>query len=1078
MNINLEGFVTVSSVNNYTPTTPVFTAEALAEATVVEAQPGEKSDFAGCNISFDIFSKINLNIAGLNLNQFDTYPDLTLFDKADDLSYEISIINDLLINSIQDMNCCDIARKYNHTMVPFFRYFADNPSVKECDYFNTDDNTCAKSGSNNFISTLIDISKIITDIQTVIEPLNCLIRPLPGNPWLPFDYDFLNWVYSYSRKASPYLNKIMSGEIIDIMLNPITDLRKKLELCLNRNISDSRRNNFYEVKKVNDLYQLQRIVDIAKMDGQVIKSSGIIKPTPPKIPIPMAYPDNESFLNAQENYTQAKAAYDKKLALYEKMIRETSKLQNQSNVLSKFEINSLNTYNYIKKEAGTICDCVANSIGLVNYMPDWITVHSRLDINNLIGKELGIKYSEVNIPNKFGSQDDNLIFIEKYIAPKYLKRIFGTKKVSFSDFELKTEVETIDSPYSNISNETITVKNTIINTIQKSGTSWDAWNCNNNILDNIDKIRLQIEELKTDIDQLQEEDRHNFYKKRALVEKAFIDVQKKLKTDMTIEEKEALLNKFNKAQELYDSFFGSWNPYDPNSDLSDWHWRSAFIDPNDTDYEINVKDFLSNEEFDDGIISTDVRVDKRTDTVFYNSGATYVDGSISWRLNNPMLLEYNTWTENHGAIGKLVQEDSILAIFPTIEKAITSTGNYIREKYNDKTIAEFGKDFFSPANSVGGKYTTDKFLFEVSQRNLSVDAKINNLSEIQMQRLIQEAARTIGFETGIVWYKGKKIYPEAFVSPKFDVQDKITDDVLNNISFFTQSKINDCIRFRGDHFEELYSKYVELKDLNEVLDGLNNLVNSNEVFRIMYMKQVKIPCTCDNFTCSLLQMVVSYILGLFNELLKYLTNMIQDYLIPDFIRDMIELMFNKIKCLTSILVLKRNLDIVENAADELLEDLKWRISLYPDDTCFIPDDFSDPYEILDDDPGNPFTDPDTFTTDPINGGTVLPDIWDDDNNIPDPLFDTPANTFTDINSGSVIETGTRPFTDFSIPDNSNDLSNNRTLKLRMILTDGVQQGDKLPDRNIATLKFDCRSDELNTRYFSCSQKIEEIVVQL
>jgi len=1077
MNINTEGFITVSSVNNYTPTTPVFTAESLAEASVVEAQPGEKSDFAGCNISFDIFSQINLNIPGFNLNSFESYPDLTLFDKADKLSYEISIINDLLINSIQDMNCCDIAKKYNHTMVPFFRYFADNPSIKDCNY-NDDNSTCANPSSNNFISTLIDISKIIIDIQTVIEPLNCLIRPLPGNPWLPFDYDYLNWVYSYSRKASPYLNKIMSGEVLDIMINPITDLRKKLELCLNRNISNSKR-NFFEVKKINDLYQLQRIVEVAKRDGQLIKGSNIIKPEPPKIPIPMAYPDNESFQIASDNYTQAKAAYDKKLLLYERMIRETSALQNQVNILSQFEINSLNTQNYIKKEAGTICDCVANSIGLVNYMPDWITIHSRLDVNNLIGKELGIKYSDVGIPNKFGSQDDKLIFIERYIASKYLKKIFSIQKAQWSSFELETVIKDIESPYSNISNESFQIKNTSITINQNTGTSWEAWNCNNNILDTIDKIKLKIESLNNDIKELEGTDRKNFYKKRELVEKAFNDVQNRLKTATTVDEKEELLNKFIKAQELYDSFFGSWNHYNPELDLSDWHWRSAFIDPNDTDYSINIKDFLAKEEYDDGIVATSIRIDKRTDTVFYNSGVTYVGGSLSWRLNNPLLLDYNTWTEENGAIGRQVLQDSILAAFPTIEKAISSTGNYIREKYNDKTIDDFANDFFSNSeNSKNSKYSKDKFLFEVSQRNLNTNLKINNLSEIQMQRMIQEAARILDFKTGIVWYKGKKIYPEAFISPKFEIQDKITDEVINNISFFVQSKINDCIKFRGDHFEELYSKYTEINDLNNILNELNNLIQSNEVYRVIYMKQVKIPCTCDNFTCSLLQMVVSYILGLFNELLKYLTDMIQEYLVPDFIRNMIELMTNKLRCLSSILNIKRNLDIVENAADELLEDLKWRISLYPDDTCFIPDNFNDPSGNIDEnDPGNPFTDPNSFSVNE-NLDSTLSDIWDDDNNIPEPQFDTPANTFNASND-NVIETGTRQFSDFSVQNNSDDLSSVRSLKLRLILTSGVEStGIRLPDRNIETLKYNCNSDSILSRYFSCGQKIEEINVQL
>ena len=153
----------------------------------------------GCNVSFDFFFNIDLNLPDFNFFKMPQEFDHSLFDKADQISLEVSMINNMLINAIQDMNCCDIARVYNVTMVPFFRFFADHPSVKECGATAKPGDKCAWGGGQNLISMILKYAETITMLRSVVEPLDCLIRTLPGNPWVKKDVDPLAWIYGYFK---------------------------------------------------------------------------------------------------------------------------------------------------------------------------------------------------------------------------------------------------------------------------------------------------------------------------------------------------------------------------------------------------------------------------------------------------------------------------------------------------------------------------------------------------------------------------------------------------------------------------------------------------------------------------------------------------------------------------------------------------------------------------------------------------------------------------------------------------------------------------------------------------------------
>ena len=124
-----EGYTTINYVsdNQFVQTEKFIDLNTQMSASV--STPNPKKPFS-CNFSFNI--KFNFNLILPNINPGS--PNLSLLYKIDDFSREVAQINDILIRAIQDMNCCDISDTYNKTVVPFFRWFADHPDIKNCSY--------------------------------------------------------------------------------------------------------------------------------------------------------------------------------------------------------------------------------------------------------------------------------------------------------------------------------------------------------------------------------------------------------------------------------------------------------------------------------------------------------------------------------------------------------------------------------------------------------------------------------------------------------------------------------------------------------------------------------------------------------------------------------------------------------------------------------------------------------------------------------------------------------------------------------------------------------------------------------
>ncbi|MEO2160586.1 MAG: hypothetical protein ABGX14_05715, partial [bacterium] len=104
-----QGYIKVSAAQTFDINDGLFTEQALIDFGV---NGGAQSAQRGCNISFDSFLNVDLNLSAdifrAGFGEFDE----SLFHKADAISLEMTAINNMLINAILDMGCCDIAGVY------------------------------------------------------------------------------------------------------------------------------------------------------------------------------------------------------------------------------------------------------------------------------------------------------------------------------------------------------------------------------------------------------------------------------------------------------------------------------------------------------------------------------------------------------------------------------------------------------------------------------------------------------------------------------------------------------------------------------------------------------------------------------------------------------------------------------------------------------------------------------------------------------------------------------------------------------------------------------------------------------
>jgi hypothetical protein len=185
-----------------------------------------------CNITFNNLGKI----------EFDFFKTLTptplqfkLFDKFDEASDILTDLNSLFILMIEDLQCCDLAEKYNDAILPLFLWFIGDAGDK--------DNHPRQFGEwrkkDGFLPILIKITEMLMKAYEPVKALMCLIRPVPGNPWAKTGgYDWLKPVYNIVEDFDFIMSTILDGDYLDILIEPMADFRDQIMQCYAHNRGD------------------------------------------------------------------------------------------------------------------------------------------------------------------------------------------------------------------------------------------------------------------------------------------------------------------------------------------------------------------------------------------------------------------------------------------------------------------------------------------------------------------------------------------------------------------------------------------------------------------------------------------------------------------------------------------------------------------------------------------------------------------------------------------------------------------------------------------------------------------------
>jgi len=961
-NPDSTGYVKYYAVDSLRADTELFTQNDLFYVDAGIYGGASENATGGCNIDFGTFLDIDWNLDAL---QFEVGPapfDASLFDKADAISSEVAIINDMLINSILDMGCCDIAQVYNTTLVPFFQFFADNPD-----------------GGENLISVLIKYSEIITALRAIVEPLDCLTRFVPNNPWLPKDVDPLAWIYGYFKETSPVLNRIMSGELLDLVLNPVHSMRTKLQACLYN--SSAQYNNITEIGSAQQLEAISALA--VKNGGTIIDYS----PPPMDKPLKPNTNDPEELARYEDNLKKYEFYVARQKTILEEKKRQSVQIENINQHLGVSAV----TKNIIKVHTNGLCGCLADAFGMRETTIENIAFRTTSDLNTLVGKtHANATYGDIGAITKDTPKDKKVTVEKKHISNVVTKTkiVEKTNPTGSQGKKITKEVQKKEwkNPYCNIDYGPAVLEETV-EYLKTLGGSYDA--CDK--LEENDKTEIEIKALEQSAKALEQKKaaiNNDLYKKwsddKMLVEKILEDARKEILgiTPTTPEENNILKKKqieYDVATKIYNSYFGTFRPFDFENDPDDysiisqylpdlsnsWMYPPEYWDISSTVFGGSSLTKLSNTDINklssidynnpdslDGIISrlpiaTEVSVDERFYTNYFNSGFVREGGSSSWRDFNPLNVSYDAFCSK-GAIARNKSQPIYTAIFPNDTIGNDANILYIKEKYIPttflKTVVE--EELIEPDSTF-----IDNVLNTLEIKyGYTWEQHIAEFNDEELLKIIKEISIANGYKPGKLWVKTQLADPSVLfeytyednnVNLKIDNIPISVSTLTNNVADEVAQKTNTSIQERGGFYVEASKTEVQRQAIGQNIDTARYAIMNSIAGLFPAEMDIMIPCTCDNFLCQLLNYVIQYLMGTVNKLTEELLSMIANYLIPDWVKSLINTLQEFLGCLGSVFGIANTISEIDQYSKDLLESLRGRISLYPADPCFLP---SDPFE--------------------------------------------------------------------------------------------------------------------------------------
>lgn len=198
-----------------------------------------------CNISFGNLGKFDFDF--LNLPTFEPL-EMKMFDKIKRLNEITRGINDRLISVINELECCGLGYEYNKQVLPIFEFLL-----------------------HDFSTTLVDIAKGMLKAWQVIDIALCIIRPVPGNPWMKgAGYDWFNPLYSIAEGFANVFKWFVDGNPLDVIINPMDKFYKKLKSCvpLNKGLMNADGNIVFNDRfnEMLEVYKQNYLKDTTKSD--------------------------------------------------------------------------------------------------------------------------------------------------------------------------------------------------------------------------------------------------------------------------------------------------------------------------------------------------------------------------------------------------------------------------------------------------------------------------------------------------------------------------------------------------------------------------------------------------------------------------------------------------------------------------------------------------------------------------------------------------------------------------------------------------------------------------------------------
>jgi len=944
--------ITAQEVDGYINNSDYLNINTDVSATVT-SEAGDHGFTYKCHIDISGMFEIDFN-----LPNFLSVPgvNLTLFKKMDEFSKQLRDLNDNLINFIQSTGCCDMSYQYNKTMVPIFRYLADHPDVSGC---NIEDpkvgpgDDCKRGGGSNFMSEILKVITQITKVYTAIEPIFCIIKPIPGNPWLPFDFNWIRPILPYIEKYSKFAEKIMSGELIDVIIDPVKDINRTLFNCkqsksvqtLEKGITASTINNaISEIKNEQDFLEARKEFEKKVNDNRADALQSLSKYSD----LPKVYAFLGDMIDQNEKDKEQEKALIARVQTDLDLIQDTFSL-------SKKEQEKIEAYSTAEKNQPLQC-----LQELFKFRPElpklpWTEIsllptgdtRLRNDLTKVIGETaFAIKYKDIYGDNKEFTNapqimDKNITFDEDAVYNadfvskfrEYMKKDgqnVSYKKILPNDFNFYLDDATLktssfDTSALDNASDFFTNKSTLEGVMDRDISAFDSTMFStvtgdtDTVLDNNNKIanfiqRLQEKESSVvkELNKAITEDKLNWEKAKAksqiVLDKIIKDYKKRI--NKPIEDAFSYLStqlidiSVEEAQEAHWNCFGKYLEIDIINDPFDKTSTDGYEFLESVDGEVAQQQSIIN-----GYI-------RQRKILLGGFAQKYFNKQFEF-----LKEEFDTCTNaantiKNGVIQLLSQKISQI-----------ETGGVIKVVTDSEYDAADNTDLLYRISDIRfdilDSFEGTPYESTVTDIKEAQEIIVDNIVFNKYIKRIEKYVSVIG--PGLYFPIADENDNILNVYDLGTVISTMYDKLLSIITFpdASDSDSNDTniegLLLRTFKYEAIK------KTLFTTIDD-----NVAYTFYVTFTPEITIGC---NIICELIQFIVNYLLAAIKKILKTLIFWLIDYLIPDWLKNIIRLILYKLKCFLMIAYMPERLSKIDDTYDSFMESIKNRIALYPYDAC-------------------------------------------------------------------------------------------------------------------------------------------------